>query len=45
MVKGINVVGPVEVGINAEHLAENGLADFDEILGKPAVLANPITRS
>lgn len=42
VVEGIDKVGPVEVGVDSEHLAEDGLADLDEFLGKAAPLPDPV---
>lgn len=41
VVEGVGEVGPVEVGVDAEHLAEDGLADVDEGLGEARALADP----
>lgn len=43
MVKRLDKVGPIQVCIDAEHLAEDGLADLDKVLGEPAAFANPVT--
>lgn len=42
MVERIDKVSPVEVSVDTEHLAEDGLADFDEILGKAAPFPHPV---
>lgn len=42
MVEGLGEMGPVEVSIDAEHLAEDGLAYVDEVLGKAGAFADPI---
>lgn len=35
-------MSPVQVSVDAEHLAEDGLANLDEVLGEPTALADPI---
>lgn len=42
VVEGVGEVGPVEMGVDAEHLAEDGLADVDEVLGEARALADPV---
>ena len=43
VVKWINEVGPVEMSIDTEHLAEDSLANIDKIWRKATALANPVT--
>lgn len=43
VVEGFDKVGPVQVRINSEHLAEDSLADLDELLWETTALSNPIT--
>jgi len=45
VVEGVDEVGPVEMGVDAEHLTEDHLANFDEVLGETAALAYPISVS
>ncbi len=45
MIEGFNEVGPIEVSVDTEHLAEDGLTDFDKIGGKATAFPNPITRT
>ena len=35
-------MGPVEVGVDSEHLAEDGLAELHKVLGEPAPLSHPV---
>lgn len=42
MVKGVGEVCPIQVGVYAEHLAEDHLADVYELLGEARSLAEPI---
>lgn len=42
VVEGLDEVGPVEVSVDAEHLAEDGLAHLDEVLREAGPLADPI---
>jgi hypothetical protein len=42
MVERIDKMSPVEVRIDAKHLAEDGLTYVDELLRKAAALANPV---
>lgn len=42
MVEGVNKVSPVQVGIDPEHLSEDGLADLEEVLWKTASLSDPV---
>lgn len=44
MVEGLHEVRPIEVGVDAEHLQEDGLAYAREVLGETAPLADPIVR-
>lgn len=41
----VDEVSPVQVSIDAEHLAEDGLADIEEIVGETATLSKPVTRA
>lgn len=34
---------PVEVGVDSEHLAEDHLADVDELVGEARSLADPVS--
>jgi len=43
VVKWLDEVGPVQVSIDTEHLTEDSLANFMEVRGKAAALANPVT--
>lgn len=45
VVEGLNEMGPVEVGVDSEHLTENGLTDLDKVLGEARPLANPVRLS
>lgn len=45
VVEGLHKVGPVEMGVHAEHLGEDGLADSRELLGKPTTLSNVLIKS
>lgn len=42
MVEGVDKVGPVEVRVDSEHLAEDSLADLDEVLRKAAPFPGPV---
>lgn len=42
VVEGVDKVRVVQVRVDAEHLAEDGLADAAELLGEPAALAEPV---
>lgn len=42
VVEGLDEVGVVQVGVDAEHLQEDGLADGHELLGEPAAAAHPV---
>jgi hypothetical protein len=43
VVERIDEVGPVEMGVDTEHLAENRLADIDELGREATALSNPVT--
>lgn len=45
MVERLSEVGPVKVGIDSEHLTEDGLADLDEVLWETRSFAHPIRLS
>ena len=45
VVEGVDEVGPVKVRVNAEHLAEDGLADINELNWEAAALSNPVARA
>lgn len=45
IVERIDEVGPVEVSVDTEHLAEDLLTDIEELNWEAAALANPVTRS
>ena len=38
----VDKVGPVQVRIDAEHLAENGFAHFEKLLGEAGAFSEPI---
>lgn len=42
MIERLSEVGPVEMCIDTEHLAEDGLADLDEILGEAGSFSHPV---
>lgn len=42
VVEGLDEVRPVEVRVNAEHLAEDGLADVGELDWETTALSNPV---
>ncbi len=42
VVEWLDEVRPVEVSVDAEHLAEDGLADLEELLREARGLANPV---
>lgn len=42
MVERLDKVCPVKVGVDSEHLTEDGLADFHKVLGKARPLADPV---
>ena len=42
MVERVEEVVPVEVGVDAEHLEEDGAADVAKVFGKAAALADPV---
>lgn len=43
VVEWLDEVGPVQVSVDAEHLAEDCLADLHKVLGEAAALANPVS--
>jgi len=43
VVEWLDEVGPVQVSIDTEHLAEDGLADIVKLRGKTTALSNPVT--
>ena len=45
VVKGLGKVCPVKMGVDPEHLQEDGLADGEELFGKSAPLPNPLVRA
>lgn len=45
VVEGVDKMSPVKVRVNAEHLAEDGLADIDELDWEAAALSNPVARA
>lgn len=42
MVEGVCKVRPVQMGVDAEHLAENHLADLEEFVGETRAAAEPV---
>lgn len=42
VIERLSKVGPVEMGVDSEHLTENSLADLDKILGEAGPLADPV---
>lgn len=42
MIKRVNEVSPIEMGIYPEHLTEDHLANFHEIIGKATPFAYPV---
>lgn len=42
VVKGLEKVVPVQVGVDAEHLQENGAADADELAREAAAAPDPV---
>ena len=43
VVEWLDEVGPVEMSVDTEHLAEDGLANFGEVRGEAAALTDPVT--
>lgn len=42
MVERVDEVGPVEVGVDPEHLTEDDLAHFHKVLGETAPFTDPV---
>lgn len=42
VIERLGEVGPVEVRIDTKHLAENGLANLDKVLGEARSFSHPV---
>ena len=45
MIEWVDEVSPIEMSVDAEHLAKDGLADLDKFGGKATAFTSPITRA